>query len=96
MPNLLYTGPVGDPAINRCLKTRYLKTNFNIKNGMLKHFRLKVKEKDYICRDVSFSTHERLKTVLYHPECNHFLKVGLKSKRTLSIPTTTTPFCTNE
>ena len=30
---------------NRCLKTRYLKTNFNVKNGILKHFRLKVKKR---------------------------------------------------
>ena len=30
---------------NRCLKTRYLKTNFNVNNGILKHFRLKVKKR---------------------------------------------------
>ena len=30
---------------NRCLETRYLKTNFNVKNGILKHFRLKVKKR---------------------------------------------------
>ena len=43
---------------NRRLKTRYLKTNFNVKNGILKHFRLKVK-KGYTRRDVSFSPHEK-------------------------------------
>ena len=31
--------------IHRCLKTRYLKTNFNVKNEILKHFRLKVKKR---------------------------------------------------
>ena len=30
---------------NRRLKTRYLKTNFNVKNGILEHFRLKVKKR---------------------------------------------------
>ena len=30
---------------NRCLKTRYLETNFNVKNGILKHCRLKVKKR---------------------------------------------------
>ena len=62
---------------NRRLKTRYLKTNFNVKNGILKHFRLKVK-KGYTRRDVSFSPHERLKTVLYHPGCNHLFNGRLE------------------
>ena len=31
--------------IHRCLKTRYLKNNFNLKNEILKHFRLKVKKR---------------------------------------------------
>ena len=30
---------------NRCLKTRYLKTYFNVKNGVLKHFRLKLEKR---------------------------------------------------
>lgn len=35
MPNLRYTGPVGDPAPSRYLKTRYLKTDIDVKNGIL-------------------------------------------------------------
>ena len=62
---------------NRCLNTRYLKNNFNVKNEILKHFRLEVK-KGYTRRDVSFSPHERLKTVLYHPECNHLFNSRLE------------------
>ena len=37
---------------------KHLKTNFDVKNGMLRHFRLAVK-KDYTRRDVSFSPHEK-------------------------------------
>ena len=32
---LRYTGPVGDPATSRYLKTRYLKTDIDVKNGIL-------------------------------------------------------------
>ena len=35
MPNLRYTGPVGDPATRGYLKTRYLKTDIDVKNGIL-------------------------------------------------------------
>ena len=35
-------------------------------------------KKGYTRRDVSFSPHERLKTVLYHPECNHLFNGGLE------------------
>ena len=62
---------------NRCLKTRYLKTNFNIKNGYLSTSDSRWK-KGYTCRDVSLSPHERLKTVLYHPECNHIFNGRLE------------------
>ena len=36
-------------------------------------------KKGYTCRDVSFLLIKSLKTVLYHPEYNYFLKVGFKS-----------------
>ena len=60
---------------NRCLKTRYLKTNFNVKNGILKTQGEKKVRHVGMC---SFSLHERLKNVLYRPECNHLFNDRLE------------------
>ena len=64
---------------NRCLKTRYLETNFNVKNGILKHFRLKVKKKVILVGMFLFLLMKSLKLFYIIQNAIIFLMVGLKS-----------------